>query len=135
MGQYNLGYSKFTKRSMAISDDSIMAELVPFLNPRLVGKRFDEHSIPLEVLKDFAALEELIVEVAKWHFKNDNPDRKRAPRGFADQITLKVSGIEAGSAIPNIVLSIAAAATTTLFPVDHRDYFEKAREIPLSLGK
>ena len=104
MGLYNLGYSKFTKRSM------------------------DEHSIPLEVLKDFVALEELIVEVAKWHFKNDNPDRKRAPRGFADQITLKVSGIEAGSAIPNIVLSIAAAATTTLFPVDHRDYFEKARE-------
>jgi hypothetical protein len=37
----------------------------PFLTPRLVGDRFEGHAIPLEVLKDFAVLEEMIVEVAK----------------------------------------------------------------------
>jgi len=35
-----------------------------FLRPRLVGRRFDEHSLPLDIRKDFAALEEKLVEVA-----------------------------------------------------------------------
>ena len=30
-----------------------MTENIDFLNPRLVGDRFNGHSIPLEVLKDF----------------------------------------------------------------------------------
>ena len=37
-----------------------------FLKPRLVSKRFDDHGIPLEVLKDFAALEELLDLRAGW---------------------------------------------------------------------
>lgn len=97
------------------------------MNPRLVGARFDEHSIPLEVLKDLAALEELIVEVAKWHYRKDNPDRQRIPRGFTDQVSLKIAAIGGGSVIPEIVLSIADASTT-LFPFDHRECFEKARQ-------
>lgn len=104
-----------------------MAELIPFLDPRLVGDRFDQHSIPLEVLKDLAVLEDLIVDVAKWHFLKDNPERQRVPRGFSDQISLDVKGIGEGSAIPKIVLCIAAGATESLFPLDHRHCFEKAR--------
>lgn len=103
-----------------------MKEIVGFLNPRLVGDRFHDHAIPLEVLKDLSVLEELIVEVAKWHYKQDNPERKRIPKGFADEISLKVTGIDEGSAIPKIVLAIAATSSS-LFPVDHREYFEKAR--------
>ncbi len=104
-----------------------MTEIVDFLKPRLVGDRFDGHAIPLEVLKDLSVLEELIVEVAKWHFKRDNPERKRIPKGFADEISLKVTEIEQGSAIPKIVLAIASAGST-LFPSDHRDCFEKAKD-------
>ena len=63
-----------------------MPETIEFLSPRLVGKRFDQHSIPLEVLKDLSALEELIVEVAKWHYLRANKDRKRIPKGFVDQV-------------------------------------------------
>ncbi|MCS7466416.1 hypothetical protein NZK35_06975 [Stieleria sp. ICT_E10.1] len=103
-----------------------MTEIVDFLSPRLVGDRFDGHAIPLEVLKDLSVLEELIVEVAKWHYKRDNPQRKRIPKGFADEVSLKVTEIEDGSAIPKVVLAIATTATS-LFPVDHREYFEKAR--------
>ena len=103
-----------------------MAETVDFLSPRLVGARFDGHAIPLEVLKDLSVLEELIVEVAKWHYKQDNPQRKRIPKGFADEVSLKVTGIEDGSAIPKIVLAIATVSSS-LFPVDHREYFAKAR--------
>ncbi len=104
-----------------------MTENVEFLNPRLVGDRFADHAIPLEVLKDLSALEELIVEVAKWHFLQENSERKRIPKGFAEQVSLKITEIGEGSAIPKIVLSIASI-TNTLFPVDHRDSFEKARE-------
>lgn len=57
-------------------------ERVPFLKPRMAGSRFDDHAIPLDMLKEFAVLEEMIVEVAKWHYLNDHPKRERSPRGF-----------------------------------------------------
>jgi hypothetical protein len=55
----------------------------PFVAPRLVGARFDDHTIPLELLKDLAALEELVVAVAKWKFVEQH-GRLRAPKGFTD---------------------------------------------------
>lgn len=104
-----------------------MSQHVEFLKPRLVGKRFEQHSIPLEVLKDLAALEEMIVEVAKWHFRQDNTERKRIPKGFADQISLDVVGIEEGSAIPELVLAVSTTFAS-LFPSVQQDCFEKARD-------
>ncbi|HTU92122.1 MAG TPA: hypothetical protein VMF69_18715 [Gemmataceae bacterium] len=96
----------------------------PFLKPRLIGKRFEGGVIPLELLADFAVLEEMIVEVAKGKFREANPGRKRVPRGFTDGITLKLAGIEDGSAIPIIELVFAAS---TLFPPSAQTYFEDAR--------
>lgn len=104
-----------------------MTENIEFLNPRLIGDRFHGHSIPLEILKDLSALEELLVEVAKWHFRAENPQRKRIPKGFADDVALKVTEIGDGSAVPKIVLCVSSV-TGTLFPVDHREYFAKAKE-------
>jgi hypothetical protein len=96
-----------------------------FLKPRLNGKRFDDHTIPLELLEDFAALEELFIEVAKWIYLNENTDRKRVPRGFTDGVALKLSSIEAGSAVPKILL---VTSSLGLFPNDNQQYFEKAKE-------
>jgi hypothetical protein len=96
----------------------------PFLKPRLLGPRFAGGAIPLEVLADFAALSEMIVEVAKWKYREGNPTRKRVPRGFADGISLKLTGVEEGSAIPVISLVIAPA----LFPPTAQQYFEEARQ-------
>lgn len=96
----------------------------PFLRPRLTGTRFDDHTIPLEFLKDLAVLNEMIVEVAKWEFLKAHPDRKRSPRGFTEGIELKLTGIESGSAKPVISL---VAAVATLFPLSQL-YFEKARD-------
>jgi len=104
-----------------------MSEEIDFLSPRLVGGRFAGHAIPLEVLKDLSALEELVVEVAKWHYRLDNPERKRIPKGFANGVSLKLSEIADGSAIPKIVLAVTTS-TSTLFPVDHREYFARAKE-------
>ena len=101
-------------------------KFVDFLSPRLVGDRFDGHAIPLEVLKDLSVLEELIVEVAKWHYRQDNPQRERIPKGFADEVSLRITRIGDGSAIPKIVLAIATNEPSP-FPIDHRNYFEKAK--------
>jgi hypothetical protein len=96
-----------------------------FLRPRLIGDRFAAHSIPLEFLADFAALEEMVVEVAKWRFLQSRPARQRSPRGFADGITLRLTGVEEGSAIPVISIFFSDG---TLFGSDVRQFFDEARE-------
>lgn len=93
-----------------------------FLKPRLEGERFNEHSIPLELLKDFAALEEMLIEVAKWKFRQAHPDNKRIQRNFSKGLELHLAGVEEGSAIPAIVLMFAG-----LFPAENAIYFEQAR--------
>lgn len=93
-----------------------------FLKPRLDGARFSEHSIPLELLKDFAALEEMLIEVAKWKFRQTHPDSKRIQRNFSKGLELHLSAVEDGSAKPVIVMMFAG-----LFPADNATYFEQAR--------
>lgn len=102
-----------------------MLHSTEFLKPRLTGKRFDDHTIPLELLEDFAALEELLIEVAKWIYLNENSDRKRVPRGFNNKVELKLSSIEEGSVIPKILL---VTTSLGLFPDDNQQYYEKAKD-------
>lgn len=94
-----------------------------FLKPKLVGRRFDDHTLPLEILKDFAAFEEMLVEVAKRQYLSSNPHRTRAPKGFTKSLELHLSAIEDGSAIPVIMLTFA-----TLFPSAEAAYFQQAKE-------
>lgn len=95
-----------------------------FLRPRLIGARFESHSIPLELLKNLAALEKVIIEVAKLEFLKDHPNRRRVPRGFTDGIELKLTGIEDGSA----VLEISLFVDKLPLP-EKRYYFERARDV------
>ena len=96
-----------------------------FLSPKLVGERFEQHTIPLELLKDLAVLEELVVEVAKHCYREAHPGRQRIPRGFTDGISLHLKSIDTGSAVAQIDLQtpdgelLAPAAET---------FFEQARE-------
>jgi hypothetical protein len=94
-----------------------------FLRPRLVGRRFDEHSLPLDILKDFAALEEMLVEVAKRQYLAANPGRVRLRKGFTKGLQLHLTAVEPGSTIPVIALEFS-----TLFPSADADYFEQAKE-------
>jgi hypothetical protein len=96
-----------------------------FLKPRLVGRRFEDHSIPVEVLKDWAAFEGLIVEVARWLYLEENPKRKRTPRGFAQSFSLHLSQIEPGSAVPVLELPHMPG---NLVPGVFANWFEKARD-------
>lgn len=93
-----------------------------FLQPRFTGPRFEGGVIPLHMLADLTVLEQLIVEVAKAKYKESH-DRQRVPRGFVSGISLKLAGIESGSAIVTIKLVAAAAlAGSPALP-----YFHEAR--------
>ncbi len=106
-----------------------MSDAMPFMSPRLVGERFNGHAIPLDVLKDLAVLEEMVIEVAKWRFLQEHQTRQRTPRGFTDGISLKVTAIEDGSAIPRIALCFTAA---TMLMNPYQPYFEQARDSIIS---
>jgi hypothetical protein len=93
-----------------------------YLKPRIVGERFNNHSLPLEILKDLAVLEEMIVEVAKWKYRQANPERERIPRGFTKDLDLRLTKVEEGSVIPVIMLAFSG-----LCPPANVTYFEQAR--------
>ena len=96
-----------------------------FLKPRLVGGRFEGHAIPLEFLRDLAVLNDMIQEGARAEFLKANPDRKRSPRGFADDFRLVLSDIESGSVVPVITLLFRM---TGFLPNPNLTYYEKARD-------
>ncbi|RUR56354.1 hypothetical protein [Vreelandella populi] len=101
-----------------------MSEQFSFLKPRMAGRRFDDHAIPLEMLKDLSVLEEMIVEVAKWHYLNDHPERARSPKGFANGISIKLTDIAKGSAMPDMSLFVEQPQ---LVAFQNQDYFERAK--------
>ena len=103
--------------------------LPDFLSPKLVGKRFESHSIPLELLGDIAVLEAMLIDVAKWQYLRDNVNRKRVPRNFTDGISLKLTGVEEGSAIAKIALTLAVSG---LFPTSQQNYLTQARDAIVS---
>lgn len=96
-----------------------------FLKPRLVGKRFEEHSIPVEVLKDWAAFEGLIVEVARWLYLEQFPRRKRTPRGFAQNFAIHLSQVEAGSTVAVLERPLPQGS---LVHDAFSEWFDKARD-------
>lgn len=93
-----------------------------FLQPRLDGDRFARHTLPLDVLKDFAALQEMLVEVAKWEFRNAHPERKRVPRNFDQGLELHLSDIGQGSVLATVVFFFSG-----LFPQENMRHLEQAR--------
>ena len=97
-----------------------------FLAPKLEGKRFDDHAIPVELLEDFGVLQELIFEIAKDIYLKQNPERQRVPKGFTEEVYLKLIAVQPGSAIPSFILASAIGAATSLFP-KNIEYFEQAK--------
>lgn len=73
-----------------------------FLRPRLCGGRFNDGGIPLEVLPDLLALQELVADVARSEYLREHPSERKAPPGFAENLKLKLTAIRPGSAIAEI---------------------------------
>ncbi|AHG41104.1 hypothetical protein N018_13140 [Pseudomonas syringae CC1557] len=98
----------------------------PIMEPRLVGARFSDHTIPLELLKDLSVLEEFLIAVAKWKYVQDN-DRIRTPKGFTAPLSLALSAVNPGSAKAAIAIEYNDPSAG-LFPAANEDYFFRAAE-------
>lgn len=70
---------------------------------KLEGERFDRLGMPVEALDELLAYREIIVEVAKLLYLRYNPDRQRVPRGFENQLALRVTDFQEGSASATLV--------------------------------
>lgn len=98
-----------------------------FLKPRFTGARFDEHTLPVDVARDLAAYEELIIDLAKHLWLAEHPGRERVPRGFEKGFSLHLEGmIEDGSAKPLLSWVVAGALA---LPGGNGGYFEQARDL------
>ena len=97
-----------------------------FLHPRFTGARFDEHTLPLDIARDLAAYETMVVELAKHLYLVDRPSRKRVPKGFESGFHLHLERVDDGSACP--LLSLVAAGTLALTGGTN-NYFERARDL------
>ena len=90
----------------------------------MTGERFQGKSVPLELLRDLAVLEAMIIDIAKWRYVQENPDRQRVPRGFTDGVSLRMTGLAEGSAIAEIELYVESG---DMLPPAEQIYFEQAR--------
>lgn len=97
-----------------------------FFQPRFDGARFAEHTLPLEVAKELAAYEILVVELAKHLYIQEHPDRQRIPKGFAADFHLHLAQVDDGSTKP--LLSVVMAGALAL-GVGANIYFERARDL------
>ena len=98
-----------------------------FLKPRFAGPRSDQHTLPVEVARDLAAYEELVIEVAKHLYSQSHEGRQRVPKGFEKEFSLHLERVDDGSAKP--LLSWVAAAGLLLPGGGHGPFFEQARDV------
>lgn len=97
-----------------------------FSQPRFTGARFDEHTLPVDVARDLAAYETLIVELAKRLYLGAHPDRQRVPKGFASSFRLDIERIDEGSTKPLLALVLSGVLALT---GGEQDCFVQARDL------
>jgi hypothetical protein len=100
--------------------------LSPFIQPRFVGERFNEHTLPLDVTKDMHAYQTLVVELAKHLYLKEHPHRQRVPKGFETTFELHIAKVDTGSAKPLLMATMGAAMALDL---EANTYFERSRDI------
>jgi hypothetical protein len=82
--------------------------------------------MPVEALAELVSYRELVLEVAKEVFFSRHQGRQRLPRGFRDRLQLRLSRVEAGSAIP-ILERVSTEEQDAMLP--REDEFTAAREL------
>ena len=104
-----------------------------FLRPRLIGHRFRDGNIPLEMLGDLSVLREMLIAVAKWRYLETNPQRRRSPKGFVESVSFTLVDVEKASATPVIHADFQFPTAATEPQLQHmprmyEQYFVEARD-------
>jgi len=97
-----------------------------FLQPKFEGARFAEHTLPLDVARDLAAYETLVIELAKQLYLKDHPERQRVLRGFAADFQLHLERVDDGSSKPLLSMVVAGALA---LGAGTNNYFERSRDL------
>ncbi|MDR1109648.1 MAG: hypothetical protein LBP92_02870 [Deltaproteobacteria bacterium] len=105
--------------------------LQEFTVPKFTGPRFESHALPVDVIRDLTAYENLLIELAKKLYLQDNPIKQRIPKGFSD-VHLAILKIENGSLSP----ALALMTSKDSFPpmptpsANHEDsYYRRAHDL------
>ncbi len=95
----------------------------------LEGDRFDAEGMPAEAGKEVAAYREALVEIAVDLWKKANPDRRRAPAGFGAAFDLRLTGVDGGSARPQLKLNRPTRGVSDQEWAEWTPFFEQARDL------
>lgn len=93
------------------------------MSVKLSGGRFKEAELPFFILGDLAPLQDMVVDVAKWLFREES-GRRRSPSSF-DQTYLKIVGLQPGSTIAEIDIDTTRVILDGA-PVPNQEHFEAA---------
>jgi hypothetical protein len=93
------------------------------------GSRFDGGVMPLSVLPELAAYQNLVLSAARFLFSLQNPGRQRIDKGFEDKFRLGMKEIQPGSAVPQVVRYFEESQVF-MFPESREpDIFDEARDL------
>jgi len=103
-----------------------------FINIKYVGARFDGGQLPLDVLSDLQALEDILTTFARdlWLSRRG---RERMPNGFPSWFKFSLTGVGDGSAIPLLRLDIADDVQPQL--IGHHERRDLMRDAELEFAK
>lgn len=79
---------------------------------KFTGKRFFEHSLPINVFPEFETFQKIVEILAAKNWKENHRDRERLPRGFLESLQLGITQIDEGSTIA----ALKPIYSTDLFP-------------------
>lgn len=92
---------------------------------KLSGGRFKSGELPFFILDDLVPLQDMVIDVAKWLFKEEHR-RRRSPSSF-DQTYLKIIGLQPGSTIAEIDIDTTRVILDGV-PVPNQKHFEVAAD-------
>ena len=93
------------------------------MSVKLSGGRFKEAELPFFILGDLVPLQDMVVDVAKWLYKEES-GRRRSPPSF-DQTYLKIVGLQPGSTVAEIDIDTTRMILDGV-PVPNQEHFEAA---------
>ncbi|MGW9169720.1 hypothetical protein ACWGPP_18875, partial [Agromyces sp. NPDC055657] len=95
---------------------------------RLSGRRFDSAGMPADALVEVAAFEDLLRSLVRLYWLDRHPNRTRLPKGYDSTITLRLTAIGTGSAVPVLEYDSALMPDDIFGPHEITQDFERAVE-------
>lgn len=104
---------------MSEIDEEILEE--SFGSLRFIGDRFKSANLPVALLDNIKAYQDILFSLAEDIWKERNPENKRLPKGFRQNLSLSFSHVENGSAraVLKSDLSIQAGLISDEFAINY----------------